>query len=248
MNIENKLKKKFLFSGNNLVKYFYFIINKFFSTYKYRKSYSQGSMDLILRDIFRNKQKGVYVDVGCQHPIHNNNTYLLYKKGWEGINIDLDKFNIDLFNFNRPKDFNVNQAISDKIGKDKLYFYHEKSPINTLDGKISELQKATVRDIVEISTNTLTNIIDRSPYNKIDLLSIDVEGYELKVLNGLDFKKFNPKVIIIEFLDIKSPKWEIPYNNFENIQNSEIYKLLIEERYKFVNWVNGDLVFVSSSF
>ena len=77
MNIENKLKKKFLFSDNKIIRYLYFIINKFFSIFKYRKSYSQGSMDLILRDIFRNKQKGVYVDVGCQHPIHNNNTYLL---------------------------------------------------------------------------------------------------------------------------------------------------------------------------
>ena len=143
-----------------------------------RKNYSQFDEDLFLTDFFKDKRKGRFVDLGAFHPVRYNNTYLLYKKGWEGINIDLDKFNIDLFNFNRPKDFNVNQAISDKIGKDKLYFYHEKSPINTLDGKISELQKATVRDIVEISTNTLTNIIDRSPYNKIDLLSIDVEGYE----------------------------------------------------------------------
>ena len=75
-----------------------------------------------------------------------------------------------------------------------------------------------------------------------------MEGYELKVLKGLDFNKFNPKVIIIEFLDIKSKKWEIPYNNFENIQNSDIYKFLINKNYKFVNWVNGDLVFVSNYF
>ena len=248
MNLENKLKKKFLFSNKNVVKYLYLWFNKFFSSFKYRKSYSQGAMDLILKDIFRNKKKGIYIDVGCQHPIQNNNTYQLHRKGWEGINIDLDKFNIDLFNFNRPKDFNINQAISDKIGHDKLYFYHEKSPINTLDAKISKLQKASVKDIVEISTDTLTNIVEKSPYHEIDLLSVDVEGYELKVLKGLDFNKFNPKIIIIEFLDIKSKKWEIPYNNFENIQNSDIYKFLINKNYKFVNWVNGDLVFVSNYF
>ena len=57
MNLENKLKKKFLFSNKNVVKYLYLWFNKFFSSFKYRKSYSQGAMDLILKDIFRNKKK-----------------------------------------------------------------------------------------------------------------------------------------------------------------------------------------------
>ena len=85
-------------------------------------------------------------------------------------------------------------------------------------------------------------------FKEIDVLSIDVEGFELKVLNGLDFTKYKPKVIIIEFLDIHAAKWEIPFNNFENVINSKIYKFLLSKNYKFVNWVNGDLVFVSKNF
>ena len=67
-----------------------------------KKSYSFGGCDLIIDYIFKSKNKGFYIDVGCQHPISNNNTYLLYKKGWSGINIDLDKKNINLFDLERP--------------------------------------------------------------------------------------------------------------------------------------------------
>ena len=103
-----------------------------------KKSYfSFSGVDLIIENIFRNQKKGFYVDVGCQHPIKNNNTYLLFKKGWFGLNIDLDKDNIDLFNAARPNDENLNIAISNKIGETDLYFYHKKSPINTISKKTS---------------------------------------------------------------------------------------------------------------
>ena len=53
-------------------------------------SYSFGGCDLLINYIFKNQSKGFYIDVGCQNPIANNNTYLLHKKGWKGINIDLN--------------------------------------------------------------------------------------------------------------------------------------------------------------
>ena len=55
--------------------------------------------DLAILDYVKNSKSGFYVDVGCYHPIHRNNTYLLYKKNWRGANIDLSEFSIDLFNF-----------------------------------------------------------------------------------------------------------------------------------------------------
>ena len=74
--------------------------------FKYQKqSYSFNGVDLIVNYIFKNKKKGFYLDIGAQHPISNNNTYILFKRGWKGINIDLDKKNIDLFKIARPDDF-----------------------------------------------------------------------------------------------------------------------------------------------
>ena len=71
---------------------------------------------MLLDYIFRNQSMGFYVDVGCQHPIWNNNTYLLFKRGWGGVNIDLDQSNINLFKIARPKDFNICSALSSTKG------------------------------------------------------------------------------------------------------------------------------------
>ena len=99
------------------------LISIFKRKLKYKKiSYSFNGVDLIIDYIFKNQKKGIYLDVGAQHPISNNNTYLLFKKGWKGINIDLDKKNIDLFNISRSKDININLAISDKAEETDLFF------------------------------------------------------------------------------------------------------------------------------
>ena len=62
---------------------------------KYTKiSYSISGVDLIIDRMFSKMKKGIYIDLGCNHPIKHNNTYLLHKRGWEGINIDADKKSI----------------------------------------------------------------------------------------------------------------------------------------------------------
>tara|TARA_B110000238_G_scaffold145358_1_gene156792 strand:+ start:125 stop:841 length:717 start_codon:yes stop_codon:yes gene_type:complete len=214
------------------------------------KYYSFSGVDIVLKKIFYQQEKGFYIDVGCQNPIKNNNTYLLYKKGWEGINIDLDKDNIDLFNSARPKDSNFNKAISSDIKNVELYFYHKKSPINTIDKKTSDFQKAKVTSIKKINTDTLDNIILNSKYKNhtFDLLSIDVEGHELDVLKGFDLYKYSPKVIVVEYLDLNVSKLEIKNLSIENVLNSEIYKYLISKNYILVNSIYCDLVFVNKSF
>ena len=116
---------------------------------KYKKiSYSYNGVDLIINYIFKNKNNGFYLDVGAQHPISNNNTYLLYQKGWKGINIDLDKKNIDLFKIARPGEINLNFAVSDIEGESELFFYHDSSPINTLNREVAGYQKAKVKNII----------------------------------------------------------------------------------------------------
>ena len=97
-------------------------------------------------------------------------------------------------------------------------------------------------------TSTLNDIIGKSPFKdyEIDYLSIDVEGYELNVLKGLNFKKYNPKAISVEFIDPAMNKEEFYHQNIMNIINSNVYKLLTNEGYHFVNLLHSDLIFVSS--
>ena len=59
MKLESKLKNHFLYKKDNIVKKIYVIINSYFSALRdYKKSYSQGAMDLILNNIFSTKKNG----------------------------------------------------------------------------------------------------------------------------------------------------------------------------------------------
>ena len=95
-----------------------YLKNKYFLK---KKSYSMDGEDIAIEQYIKKKSKGFYVDIGAHHPIQRNNTQLLFQKGWEGINIDINNFSIDLFNFLRPNDLNILTAISDKEGE--IIFY-----------------------------------------------------------------------------------------------------------------------------
>ena len=226
-------------------------IKIFIKSFTHKKiSYSYGGVDSLILDIFKDKKKGFYLDIGCGHPIKNNNTYLLNKKGWHGINIDLDKENIKLFNVFRKNDLNLAVAVSDKEGESDLYFYHEKSALNTLSKKNADFQKANITSIKKIKTQTINKIIENSPYRdqEIDFLSIDVEGSEIAILKNFNFRKYSPKVIVVEFLDLSLKKLEIKNLNINNILKSEIYKLVVSNNYTLANILHSDLVFIQNSF
>ena len=241
MKIEEKIKKKFLYTeGFNFFKFLYFFFQYLKSKIKPRIINANWGLDLIVSNILKKQKKGIYIDVGCHHPLINNNTYLLYKKGWKGINIDLDYSSIEMFNYFRPSDDNRKIAISRKRGVAKLYFFHNRAAKNTLSKKSGSGAKL----ITKIKTDTLDNIIKSSKIKikQIDLLSIDVEGNELNVLKGLNFRKYRPKVILLEFINPKNN--EFYQQEISNIINSRLYKFMKRKKYKLVNWVYDDLVFV----
>ena len=228
------------------------IINFFKKIYyeKYsKKSYSISNVDLIIDRIFSKKQKGIYIDVGCNHPIKYNNTYLLHKKGWNGINIDLDKDSIDQFNKLRKKDTNIKALVTifDDEEKD-LYFYHNRSAINTISKDLANKRKKKHKEIKKIKGLSLNSIIENSKYknSKIDLLSIDIENYEYEALKDFNFEKYNIDAIVTEITNTTINDLEIYNQSLDYILKSNLYILLTKKNYKLVNWVNADLVFVKN--
>tara|TARA_B100000787_G_C16189081_1_gene296354 strand:+ start:178 stop:858 length:681 start_codon:yes stop_codon:yes gene_type:complete len=188
-----------------------------------KKSYAMDGEDIAVLDYFKNKREGFYVDVGCYHPIHRNNTYLLHKKNWHGINIDTSQFSIDLFNYMRPKDLNYNCAISNKSEIIKLFYQKELSQLSTTEqSQARTVFQGNIKE-KEIQAFSLDKILDTGKYKntKIDFLDIDVEGADFKVLEGLSFDKYKPKLICIEIYDKK-------------VENSEIYKFLNKKNYSLI--------------
>ena len=245
MKIEERIKAKYLYkNGLNIFKILYYFQQFLKSKLKPRIINANWGIDRVVDSILKDKKKGIYIDVGCHHPLINNNTYLLFKRGWSGINIDLDFSSIEMFNYFRPKDFNQKIALSNKKGESNLFFFHNRAPKNTLNkinGKGAKLVK-------KIKTDTLDNIIKQSklPIKEIDFLTIDVEGNELDVLKGFNIKKYNPKVIVLELINKKVKSFY--EQEINKIQKSQLYKYMIKNNYKLSNWIHDDLIFVSKKF
>lgn len=211
-----------------------------------KKSYSLSNVDLVIERIFKKKKKGIFIDVGCNHPIKYNNTYLLYKKGWSGINIDLDNDSIKQFNELRTRDDNIQTLVTSFDNEEKdLYFYHDRSAINTISKELVESRNNNFNEIKKMKGKSLNSIIEDSKFkdSKIDLMSIDIENYEFDALKNFNFNKYNIDIIVTEITDVKIKNLETYNLSLENIIKSNLYKLLTSNSYKLINWVNADLIF-----
>ena len=177
--------------------------------------------DLVIIENFKNIKNGIYVDAGCYHPLHLNNTFLLYKKGWRGINIDLSEYSIDLFNYLRPDDININNAVTNFDGEIKFYYQKKLSQLTSVkkDTAIRRMQgKIKEKKIKALKLDT---ILENSKYKnkQIDLLNIDVEGGDFDALRSIDLNIYKPKIICIEIDE-------------EDILSSETYNYLLNLNYK----------------
>ena len=112
-----KLSQKNLFLKKIFIYY-----NVYIRNFKFLFNSSQLKEDEYIISYFKKGYKGNFVDLGCFHPTRHNNTFQLYKKGWRGINIDLNKTTIGLFDEIRPHDINICAAISNKKAKTSLYY------------------------------------------------------------------------------------------------------------------------------
>ena len=201
--------------------------------------YSQFGEDKILFEILKkNYNDGFYVDVGCFHPKKYSNTHLLFKRGWKGINIDLEQNKIKVFNLARPSDHNVVAAVSNISKSVKVYKMSNYSVCTTTN--INSIKnKNEIIETFNLKTKTLNEIIDKSPFKgrSIDLLNIDTEGNDFSVLTSLDINKYTPNIIIVES-HLKS---------IVEIINSNIYQYLTKKKYNLRSWNFYSLIFISDS-
>lgn len=203
------------------------LARKAFLTHAWRVHFSQHGEDIILAGWTHDRPAGFYVDVGCWHPKKFSNTYALYKRGWSGINIDIDADKIACFNLARPRDTNVVAAVSDSSESMEVYSDGKFSLATTLDASQSANPALSTRR--RVMTTTLTEILDASAFRDrpIDLLTVDVEGFDSRVLRGLDFHRYRPRIVLVELFA----------HTIEQLLQSEIHRLMTDKGYWLRNWV-----------
>ena len=211
-------------------------LRKAFLTDFIKVHYAQFGEDIILKELIeKDKKEGFFVDVGCYHPRKFNNTYALYKRGWRGINIDMEEDKIALFELARPGDVNIVCAVSDK--RERLTRYRDGR--FSLGSTISDNHARRTGADYEtrtVETKTLTEIIDGTRYQErqIDLLTIDAEGMDYAALKSLDMKRYRPKIIIVED----------HHRDIDAVVETDIYRLLRDHSYYLRSWAFYSLIFL----
>ncbi len=237
---------KFLLNSKiHFIRKIYYFYNIYLRNFRYLKGGSQYNEDIYFHSFFEKDYKGKYVDLGCFHPTRDNNTFRFYKKNWRGINVDLNPITIELFNFFRSKDININCAISDKKALKKMYFIDDLSPLNTLDlNHLNFLKKNFLFKNIDfkerkIKTENINTILKKYKFNRVDFLNIDLEGLEYDVIKSINFKKFEIKLICIEILD---------HNKISKNKSKKIHQILKKNNFKYLKKIGVNSIFKNMSF
>ena len=199
--------------------------------------WSQEGEDILIKRIFANKKNGFYIDVGAHHSSRFSNTYKLYKENyWNGVNIDPNLSSYLDLKKKRKRDININVGISDKKEILKFYSFNE-GALNTFSLKKKSQLKLNykLKKTDRIQCQKLSDILDGCLKNniKIDLLTIDTEGHDLKVLKSNNWNKYLPDYIIVE----------ISSSTLDEIIKHSITKFLNKRHYRIYSKLHKSVIF-----
>lgn len=167
-----------------------------------------GLDDLIAQHL--SQELGVMVDVGANDGINQSNSLYFERLGWQCLLIEPVGPIYEKCKLNRPLAQIVNAACVAPDYPNSEIELVDVGLMSFVDGarksqddkrawiqRGEQLQQIVSRPCVA-PARTLTSILEEKNLTEIDLMSIDVEGYESEVLAGLDFSRFRPKHIVIE--------------------------------------------------
>ena len=208
--------------------------------FRHKKSYSQDGEDVVLSAFFedRKKYRGFFVDIGAHHPVRFSNTWLFYRNGWRGINIDPTPKSMRPFRLLRRRDTNLEIGIGRNLTELTFYCFNEPA-LNTFDEQVAQSRDLgnpyRIIEILKVPVRPLKAVLDEylPPNQKIDFLTIDVEGLDLEVLKSNDWLKYKPEYILVE--DI--------YFQPENPDQSEVYHFLKSKGYKIVASLKRTIIY-----
>ncbi len=210
-------------------------------------SYSQVGEDKIVEFLLSYEKESIekftYLDIGCNHYKDLNNTYKFYEMGMHGVLIDANPDYIELAKKNRSRDICVNAGIG-KCGGEKLKFYVlnglglSSFNIEVINEAMKESPWLKIEKEINVPVFTINDIIEKYFDRTPEIISVDIEGDELNVLQAMDLKKYCPKIFIVETITYKA---NISLNNKRN----EIVEFMEESGYREYAFTGVNSIFVN---
>jgi len=188
------------------------VINKVLLPHS-RLVYAQSGEDLILDGLFYKQgiQRPSYLDVGANHPAYISNTYYFYLRGSKGVCVEPNPRLARSIEKKRPRDIvlNVGVGIDEQAEADFYLFPHYAHGLSTFSKKEAEhwqevgmkgMGKIPYEKVIKMPLKPINSIIKTHFAVPPDLLSLDVEGLDLPILQTLDFNLYRPVAICVETL------------------------------------------------
>lgn len=172
----------------------------------YKKSYSQCGEDIIIDFILSSLRipKPTYLDIGANDPIFINNTYFFYKKGCSGVLIEPNKIFCEKISNKRPRDICLNIGIGSEGNKIADFYVMSSDTLSTFSKEEAERYSSygsqKIKEVQQISLLSANEIMEKYFSPVPNLISLDIEGWDLNVLQSIDFKRFRPQVFCVETL------------------------------------------------
>jgi len=161
-----------------------------------------------------NSKNGFYIEAGANNGIEQSNTLNLEMElNWSGLLIEPSDSAFKQLVINRPNNIKINSAlVSFNYTKDKISgdfnsgsLMSKVSPdfiFTNLYSYFKKLARWIKKAEKKVLANTLQSILDHHNITEVDFFSLDVEGYEVEVLKGLNFSLIKPKALLIEVREI----------------------------------------------
>jgi FkbM family methyltransferase len=166
--------------------------------------YSENGEDFLLDQLFKDKTHGIFVEVGCIDGRRHSNTLTFEERGWSGLCVEAHTGYIEMLQKNRPNSIICSCAVGE-TDQDQVVFYanrwgslssQDKSKGHEFQRRFGPRFAGFEEQIVQ--KRRLDSLFRTHSVTEIDILSIDIEGYEVEALKGIDFGQFRPIVIVVE--------------------------------------------------
>lgn len=152
----------------------------------------------IIRDFFRDRRDGTFLDVGANDYKDASNTwYLETRLGWSGIAVDAQREFEAGYREHRPRTRFRTFFVADKSNM-LATLYLNGSPDVASSDRAFTAQFGPVTATREVGTITLDDLLDAEGISHVDLMTMDIELGEPKALAGFDVRRMRPSLVCIE--------------------------------------------------
>jgi FkbM family methyltransferase len=161
--------------------------------------FSEHVEEWLVRDFFRDRRDGFFLDVGSFDYKSLSNTYYLERVlGWSGIAIDAqEEFGPDYLKY-RPRTRFISAFVTDHAdGVESLFVPRWNRVVASSEKTFSDRYDSSGTER-KVRTTTLNKVLEEGGVKSIDFMSMDIELAELKALAGFDIDNYRPRLVCVE--------------------------------------------------